>query len=168
MVEKKHFISGLIIGIVVSSLFLHFFAPRYTTSEYNGVLIKNDKWTGDSWRFIDNQWKKNLEVDQDWESIDKTLRSALNIPMEDTNRTKVLTLLRKTHPLLENVADDDLLERIKIVYSKEILINLYLNNFLKLQKKEGPLKKQGEISQNVSNESGNMANLSHTFTRSEF
>ncbi len=147
MIGKKHFITGLVIGIITAALFFQFFAPRYTTNKSSGILIKNDKWTGDSWSFINNQWKKNMDVDQNWEGIDKALRNALNISLDDSNRLKVLNILKKKHPLLENITDDDLLERIKIVYSKEILINLYLNNFLKLQKKSEIQRMPNEISQ---------------------
>ena len=38
--------------------------------------------------------------------------------------------------MLKDLSDDDLLERIKVVYSKQILCNLYLDGFLKARQAE--------------------------------
>ena len=131
--ERKFFGIGLVIGVVLTALFLHYFAPRYSTIKSGDTLIKQDRWSGESWRFVDNQWKKIMSVSRDWEKVDKTLQEALHIPTEAVDRGDALSLLRNKHPVLEDVTDDELFERIKIVYSKVILSNLYLKNLLKLE-----------------------------------
>ncbi len=47
---RTHFGIGLFIGIVVTALFFQFFAPRYDVIESDKMLIKQDKWSGNSWR----------------------------------------------------------------------------------------------------------------------
>ena len=133
--EKAYFGMGLVIGIILATLFLFYFAPRYTTVKAGDTLVKQDKWSGQSWRFVDNQWKKIVGEDHDWDKIDKALTEALGIHTDMPSRTNALDLLRKKDPILKNLSDEDLLERIKLVYSKQILVNMYLDSFLKLQKK---------------------------------
>jgi hypothetical protein len=55
------------------------------------------------------------------------------LPREGLVRSEALALLRQKDPILSDLSDEDLLERIKLVYSKEILVNMYLQNFLKLE-----------------------------------
>lgn len=133
---KKNFGLGLIIGIVIASLFFHYFAPRYTTINSGDTLIKQDRWSGDSWRMVDNQWRKISDLERNWGEIDQALRDALNIPRSEPNPDNTLSRLKKRYPILKDVSDEDLLERIKIVYSKEILTNLYLSNYNKIQPKD--------------------------------
>ena len=133
--EKTYFGMGLVIGIVLAALFLFYFAPRYTTVKAGDNLIKQDRWSGQSWRFVDNQWKRIVGEDHDWEKIDKALTGALGIATDTPSRTNALELLRKKDPILKDLSDDDLLERIKLVYSKQILVNMYLESFLKLERK---------------------------------
>jgi hypothetical protein len=133
--EKTYFGIGLVIGIVLAALFLFYFAPRYTTVKAGDTLVKQDRWSGQSWRFVENQWKKIVGEDRDWDKIDKALTEALGIHTDTPSRTNALDLLRKKDPILKDLSDEDLLERIKLVYSKQILVNMYLDSFLKLQKK---------------------------------
>ena len=133
--EKTYFGMGLVIGTVLATLFLFYFAPRYTTVKVRDTLVKQDKWSGQSWRFVDNQWKRIVGEDHDWDKIDKALTGALGIETDTPSRTNALDLLRKKDPILKDLSDDDLLERIKLVYSKQILVNMYLESFLKLEKK---------------------------------
>jgi hypothetical protein len=142
--EKTYFGIGLVIGIVLAALFLFYFAPRYTTVKAGDTLIKQDRWSGQSWRFVDNQWKRivgeNRDWDKiwsgqswrfvdngwkrivgenrDWDKIDKALTGALGIATDTPSRTNALDLLRKKDPILKDLSDDELLERIKLVYSK--------------------------------------------------
>ena len=132
--EKTYFGIGLVIGIVLATLFLFYFAPRYTTVKAGDTLLKQDRWSGQSWRFVDNQWKRIVGEDHDWDKIDKALTGALGIATDTPSRTNALDLLRKKDPILKNLSDDELLERIKLVYSKQILVNMYLDSFLKLEK----------------------------------
>ena len=133
--EKTYFGMWLVIGIVLAALFLFYFAPRYTTVKAGDNLIKQDRWSGQSWRFVDNQWKRIVGEDHDWDKIDKALTGALGIATDTPSRTNALDLLRRKDPILKDLSDDDLLERIKLVYSKQILVNMYLESFLKLEKK---------------------------------
>jgi hypothetical protein len=78
--------------------------------------------------------------DRDWDKIDKALTGALGIATDTPSRTNALDLLRRKDPILKDLSDDHLLERIKLVYSKQILVNMYLESFLKLEKTPGEKK----------------------------
>jgi hypothetical protein len=132
--EKSYFVGGLSVGVLVAALFLFYFAPRYTTVKSGDTLIRQDKWTGQSWRFVDNQWKAITGQNYDWEKIDASLVSALRIPYAEVDTDAALKLLKEKHAILKTLSDEDLLERIKIVYSRQILCNLYLDSFLKAEK----------------------------------
>ena len=128
--EKKYLVIGIVIGLALAILYFQYFAPRYEVKEKGISIIKYDKWTGQSWRFVDNNWKKMADMDEDWEKVDKTLVSALKIPFADVDTVAALNKLRDQHPDLKDIPDDELLERIKLVYSKQVLCNLYLSNFV--------------------------------------
>jgi len=50
--------------------------------------------------------------------------------------------LKESHPVLEEIPDDELLERIKLVYSKMIMVNMYLGDFLKVSDETPPEEEQ--------------------------
>ena len=133
---KKNLILGIIIGIVLSFLYFQFFAPRYEIEKTAVFTVKIDKWTGQSWRLVDNNWKKMINMDEDWELVDKILGEAINIdiPEAQVDSGAALKRLRDRYPVLKDIPDYDLLERIKLVYSKEILVNLYLRGFMNEEK----------------------------------
>ncbi len=131
--EKRYLGTGLIIGAVISALFLLYFAPRYTTIKSGDALIRQDKWSGNSWQLVDNKWKRVEGEIRDWKTIDRTLEEALNLPSGKIDQTSALSRLREKHPVLKDISDAEMLERIKIVYSKAILCDLYLSNFLRLE-----------------------------------
>lgn len=132
--DKTYLGIGLIVGLLFSGLFFYYFAPRYITMKSGDNLIKQDRWSGQSWRFVDNQWKRIIERNRNWEEIDRALIEALDIPQARIDSQSAFGLLRKKHPILSEIGDEDLAERIKLVYSKQILRNLYLDAFLKKQK----------------------------------
>ena len=134
---KKSLILGIIIGIVLSFLYFNYFAPRYDIKKTAASTIKIDKWTGQSWRLVENNWKKMNNMDGDWESIDKTLGEAIhiNIPEAQVDSSAALKKLRARYPVLKDIPDYDLLERIKLVYSKQVLVGMYLGDFMKMNKK---------------------------------
>ena len=84
------------------------------------------------------QWKKLMDVNRDWERIDEALMEALHMPSDGTERTHALNQLRSKDPIMKDLTDDEILERIKLVYSREILVDLYLRNFLKLEAESNP------------------------------
>ncbi|MBN2062436.1 MAG: hypothetical protein JW882_18685 [Deltaproteobacteria bacterium] len=130
--DKKNLVFGVIIGIVLAFFYFHFFAPRYEIEKNAGLsAIKIDKWTGESWRYADNSWKKIMNLDQDWEQVDNALRETLNIPFAQVDIDSALDRLRSTKPVFKDISDEELLERIKIVYSKQVLCNMYLSDFIK-------------------------------------
>ena len=139
--EKTYFGAGIVIGAVLAALFLFNFAPRYRVAQGHGTLVKQDSWTGQSWRLVENNWEKVADGNYDWEKTDETLRQALRLSSVKVDTDDALSLLRKKHPLLKEISDEELLERIKLVYSKQILCNLYLENFVKLQEMEGVVPK---------------------------
>ena len=134
---KKSLICGIIIGIVLSFLYFNYFAPRYEIQKTAVSTIKIDKWTGQSWRLVENNWKRMTDIDEDWEAIDKTLREAINIniPEARVDSGDALKKLRDRYPILKDIPDYDLLERIKLVYSKQVLVGMYLGDFMNTEKK---------------------------------
>ncbi len=104
-------------------------------------MIKQDKWSGQSWRYVDKEWKEITDAKHDWEKIDIALMDALRIQKAGPERANAINLLRGKAPVFDGLSDNELLERIKFVYSKEILVNLYLQNFLKLEEKSSEEKK---------------------------
>jgi hypothetical protein len=129
--DKKSLVLGVIIGLILAFFYFHYFAPRYEINKTGISTIKIDKWTGQSWRLVDNDWKKMTERNEDLEKIDRTLREALKIPFAQVDTASALKKLRDSYPLLKEIPDDELLERIKLVYSKQVLVNMYLGDFLK-------------------------------------
>jgi hypothetical protein len=129
--SKKSLVLGIIIGLILAFFYFHYFAPRYEINKTGISTIKIDKWTGQSWRLVDNDWKKMTERNEDLEKIDRTLREALKIPFAQVDKASALKRLRDSYPLLKEIPDDELLERIKLVYSKQVLVNMYLGDFLK-------------------------------------
>ena len=129
--EKRYFLIGLVIGILLSGVFFYYFAPRYTTVKSGDTMLRQDTWTGRSWRFVDNEWKSISGVNRDWDSIDRALLSALRIPFAEVNTDSALVRLREKHPILKELPNEELLERIKLVYSRQVLVNMYLDSFVK-------------------------------------
>ena len=123
-------IIGIILGIVLAFFYFHYFAPRYEVKKIGMFPIKVDRWTGKSWRLVDNNWKRMLNIDEDWEKIDQTLWAALQTQADQADTNKALKHLRERYPILNDISDDELLERIKFVYSKVVLSKLYLSDFL--------------------------------------
>ena len=129
---KLHFGFGLAAGVVIAACFLLIFAPRYTITTIDGTQVKQDKWSGKTWRYSENEWRMIKESQRDWSDVDGTLRKALNIPEREKNQKDSLSLLRSQYPPLKDISDEDLLERIKLVYARDILGDMYLQNFLRL------------------------------------
>jgi hypothetical protein len=131
---KKSLLFGIIIGAALSFFFLNFFAPRYEIKKTAALTMKVDKWTGEAWRLVDNNWKKMSDMDENWELIDKTLGEAINmkLPIPKVDSDLGLKKLRDRYPLLKDIPDEDLLERIKLVYSKQVMVNMYLGDFMKV------------------------------------
>ncbi|MGD9158040.1 MAG: hypothetical protein PVG39_06510 [Desulfobacteraceae bacterium] len=136
--SKKSLILGIIIGIVLSVFFFNFFAPRYEIKKTTASTIKIDKWTGKAWRLIEGNWKEMIDIDEDWELVDKTLVEAINIniPEAQVDSKAALKKLRDRYPIFKDIPDYDLLERIKLVYSKQLLVNFYLRGFMNVEKAE--------------------------------
>ncbi len=128
--EKKHMILGIVIGLVLAFFYFHYFAPRYEIKKIGPLSVKVDRWTGKSWRLVEDNWKSMLDVDENWERVDQTLQEALQTPVAQVDISRALTRLREKYPTLNDISDDELLERIKVVYSKIVLSKLYLSDFL--------------------------------------
>jgi len=130
MVQTRvHFGVGLILGIVVAAIFFHFFAPRYAVIKSDSGLMKQDKWTGESWQLQENKWVTVAEDKRDWKPVDEALMKALNMKDNggsDSAKNRLRSLKEK-YPVLEPFSDEDIMERIKYIYSKKIIVDLYLN-----------------------------------------
>ena len=76
-------------------------------------------------------------MDENWELVDETLRKAINInlPGAQVDSGAALKKLRERYPVLKDIPDYDLLERIKLVYSKQVLVGMYLGDFMNTEKK---------------------------------
>ena len=74
--NKQIFGVGLLFGIVITALFCLVFAPRYMVSDADGVMIKLDRWSGETWRFASGNWSKIDKSELNWKEIDKALASA--------------------------------------------------------------------------------------------
>jgi hypothetical protein len=133
MSDKRHFLMGLVIGILLSGVFFYYFAPRYTTVKTGDTTLMQDTWTGRSWKYQDNEWKSVVDANRDWDSIDRALLSALRIPFAEVNTGLALKKLQEKYPVLKDVPRDELVERIKLVYSRQVLVNMYLDSFVKME-----------------------------------
>jgi hypothetical protein len=131
--DKRHFLMGLVIGILLSGVFFFYFAPRYTTVKTGDTMLMQDTWTGRSWKYQDNEWKSVVDAKRDWDSIDRSLLSALRIPFAEVNTDLALKQLQEKYPVLKDLPHDELLERIKLVYSRQVLVNMYLASFVKME-----------------------------------
>jgi len=130
---KLYFVAGIAVGAILTFFCLNYFAPRYEMEKVGVSMVKTDKWTGQSWKYVNNSWKKIARTNQEWQEIDQALAEALNIPVSDNNTDSALKLLREKYPILKDIPNDELQERIKLVYSSQILRDLYLDDFMKRQ-----------------------------------
>ena len=130
---KLYFVAGIAVGAILTFFCLNYFAPRYEMEKVGVSMVKTDKWTGQSWKYVNNSWKKIARTNQEWQEIDQALAEALNIPISDNNTESALRLLREKYPILKDIPNDELQERIKLVYSSQILRDLYLDDFMKRQ-----------------------------------
>lgn len=142
--EKMYFAVGIVLGILLSAMFFYYFAPRYETVKQGETMIKQDKWTGRSWRFTEDEWKLIVGVNRDWEKVDRALMAALRIPFADVDTDSALASLQEKHPVLRDLTREELLERIKLVYSRQVLVNMYLDSFLKTEADVTPSRKAAE------------------------
>ncbi|MFC1841014.1 hypothetical protein ACFL1N_15670 [Thermodesulfobacteriota bacterium] len=130
--NKRNIVWGIITGIALSFLYFNFFAPRYEIKKTSTNTMKIDKWTGESWRLVDDNWRKMINMDDDWALIDKALQDAIKIslPVAKVDPSIALKKLRDRYPVLKDIPDYDLLERIKLVYSKQVMVGMYLGDFM--------------------------------------
>jgi hypothetical protein len=133
--EKMYLGIGIALGILLSTVFFYYFAPRYETVKDGEMMVKQDKWTGRSWRFADNEWKPIVGVNRDWEKIDRALLDTLGIPFANVDMNGALKSLQEKDPVLKDLTREELLERIKLVYSRQVLVNMYLESYLKTEQK---------------------------------
>ena len=95
--EKFQFAIGVLVGIVLTALFFIYFAPRYQIVERDGVLHKQDRWTGDTWCFCDKEWKRVSERDDNWKNIDDVLVQALKHSGVDEVRKTAMQKLKEKY-----------------------------------------------------------------------
>lgn len=126
---RVHFGAGLILGIVIAAIFFHFFAPRYEVFQSDNETVKQDRWTGDSWRMEQNKWVAVTEDKRDWKPVDQALMDAIGMQKQEEGHSPKsrLSELRQKYPALEPFSDEDIMERIKHIYSKKIIVDLYLS-----------------------------------------
>ncbi len=127
---RTHFGIGLFIGILVTALFFQFFAPRYDVVEADNLLIKQDKWSGNSWRYEGDKWEKISDTTRDWKPVDEVLMKALNFTAKGETKGSdgQMAALKKKYPQLEEISNEDIMERIKYIYARKIMVDLYFGN----------------------------------------
>lgn len=126
---RNHFGMGLAAGIILAALFFQFFAPRYAVIKTGDMLVKQDKWSGRSWQYDGDGWKEIEELAVDWKPVDRALVKALNLPGKEKDGafSARISSLKEKYPVLESVSDDDIMERIKYIYARKIMVDLYFN-----------------------------------------
>jgi hypothetical protein len=132
--NRTYFGIGIFVGIIVATLFFQFFAPRYEIVQTDNRLIKQDKWSGNSWEHKGHKWEKITDITRNWKPVDKTLVKALNLDKNSNNSGNSdarMAALKKKYPVLEEISNEDIMERIKYVYAREIMVDLY---FSKIEK----------------------------------
>ncbi len=85
---------------------------------------------------MDNNWQEISKSVDKWEVVDSELRKALKVPETVKARQDVLNRLRDRYHKLKGVSDEDLLERIKFVYSKELMIGHYMQTIVNIEQQE--------------------------------
>ena len=140
MKNKKSVMWGIIIGVALSFFYFNYLAPRYEIKKTSANTIKIDKWTGESWRLVDDNWRKMTNMDEDWALVDKALQDAVKIslPVVEVDSSVALKKLRDKYPVLKDIPDYDLLERIKLVYAKKTMVGMYLGDFMTTSETSGP------------------------------
>ena len=95
----------------------------------NSVIIKQDKRSGDSWAYEGNEWKKIKGNKVSWKSVDNALIEALNTPdiEGENNSVDQIAVLKKKYSFLNKVSDEDIMERIKYIYARKIMLDLYFS-----------------------------------------
>jgi hypothetical protein len=126
---RVHFGIGFSVGICITALFFHFFAPRYEVTESNRVIIRQDKWSGTSWKYEGDEWKEIKENRVNWKPVDSALMKALNVPVIEGKKksNNQIIALKKKYPFLEEFSDEDIMERIKYIYARKIMLDLYFS-----------------------------------------
>jgi hypothetical protein len=126
---RVHFGIGFSVGLCISALFFYFFSPRYEMIKSNSVIIKQDKRSGDSWAYEGNEWKKIKGNKVSWKSVDNALIEALNTPdiEGENNSVDQIAVLKKKYSFLNKVSDEDIMERIKYIYARKIMLDLYFS-----------------------------------------
>jgi len=83
------------------------------------MLIKQDKWSGTSWRYEGDKWEKITDSTRDWKPVDDVLMKELNISDKgDTSGFNwQMAPLKKKYPELEKISKEDIMERIRYIYS---------------------------------------------------
>lgn len=127
--EKKFFTIGLISGIFVTSIFFQFFAPRYVSIKEGNNLIKQDRWSGRSWRYVMGKWEEISGAESKQDPIDRELRKALNVIIDQSNFNEALSSFKESFPALRDIPEDELFTRISNLYSRQLMTATFLHNY---------------------------------------
>ena len=97
---------------------------------HDKMLIKQDKWSGNSWRYEGDKWVKISDTTRDWKPVDGVLMKALNLTSKGDAKGSdgQMAALKKKYPLLEEISNEDIMERIKYIYARKIMVDLYFSN----------------------------------------
>jgi len=127
--EKLVFAVGLAVGIFLTAVFFQVFAPRYATMLNGEGLIKQDRWSGRSWRYDGASWEEIREADSRKEQIDQELRKALTVVIDQGRVTQATNRFKEIFPALKEIPDDELLTRMSTLYSNQIMSTLFLESY---------------------------------------
>lgn len=129
MQTRIHFGLGFTIGILIAAVFVHFFSSRFDVTESNNIIIKQDRWSGTSWKYEGNEWVPINENKVDWKPVDDVLTRALTIQSIAGERksSDQIEALKKRYPALAQFTYEDIMERIKYVYARKVMVDLYFS-----------------------------------------
>ena len=127
--EKIVFAVGLAVGIFLTAVFFQLFAPRYATMQNGEGLIKQDRWSGRSWRYDGAAWQEVREAESRKEQIDQELRKALTVVIDQGRLAEATNRFKDIFPALKEIPDDELLTRMSTLYSNQIMSTLFLESY---------------------------------------
>lgn len=127
--EKIVFALGLAVGMVLTALFFQVFAPRYATLQTDESLVKQDRWSGRSWRYSGGSWEEVREVDSQQQQIDQELRKALKVVIDQGRLMEATSRFKEIFPTLKEIPDEELLTRMSTLYSNQIMSTLFLESY---------------------------------------
>ena len=127
--EKLVFAVGVAVGIFLTAVFFQVFAPRYALLQGEECLVKQDKWSGRSWRYDGQSWAEIRDAESRQQQIDQELRKALTVIIDQNRLREATGRFKEMFPSLTDIPDEELLTRMSTLYSSQIMSTLFLESY---------------------------------------